>query len=305
MRQVVLQVRVLGRDGWPVLGLARENFRVSVDGKPVAVESARWVDSGEMGSSPGENHGGRLVTILVQRDMQRARLSGLMAYKGWAARLVESLPAHDHVALLVQDSRLYVYSDLTPDHGAVARLLRTGLFRPPPKTPPAPGRASVLPLLPESAQAAAATREKGLLLLARALAQLPGERVVLLLGWGLGRFSYPGFDLPGEYLEAVALLAAEQVQVFALDITDADFHTLELGLVQVAEDTGGLYAKTHLFPATATGRVLGALSGYYELAFPRPPLPEGVHRVEVELAGASGTVLCRRTFADPPSVGLP
>ncbi|MFN3414515.1 MAG: hypothetical protein ACK42L_10705, partial [Thermoanaerobaculum sp.] len=88
-------------------------------------------------------------------------------------------------------------------------------------------------------------------------------------------------------------------------ITDADWHSLEIGLIHVAEDTGGLYAKTHLFPAQAQKKLLGALQGYYEVSFPRPDVQPGVHHVEVQLRGARGTVFCRRTFADAPDLQLP
>jgi len=302
VRQVVLQVRVLSRDGSPVTGLGKENFRVRVDGQEVALAAAEWV--GEEGrpaqhrKTQGEP---KWVVVLVQRDLQPARARGLIAFKSYAARAVEALPPQDRVALVVQDFRLHLYADFTQDHGRVSELLRTGLFRSPPPLAPGPLQA----LVGEKALREAATREQGLLLLARALASLPGEKTLLLLGWGLGRLSYPSFSLPREYWEAERLLADARVAVFSLDITQADWHTLELGLVQVAEDTGGLYAKTHLFPERALHRLLGALAGFYELAFPRPSLPEGVHTVEVELVGAEGTVLCRKSFADPPPPALP
>jgi len=302
VRQVVLQVRVLAPDGSPVLGLGKDHFRVWVDGQEVVPATVEWV-SGTVPASQAERpvQNPRWLVLLVQRDLQPARARGLIAFKSYAARAVEALPPQDQVALLVQDFRLHLYADFTQDHGRVSALLRTGLFRPPPPAAPGP----LATLLPEAVQRQATSRERGLLLLARAMASLPGEKAMLLVGWGLGRFSHPSFFLPREYWEAVRLLADARVAVFSLDITQADWHTLELGLVQVAEDTGGLYAKTHLFPDQALRRLLGALAGFYEIAFPRPPLPEGVHSVEVELVGAKGLVFCRRTFADSPSPALP
>jgi hypothetical protein len=66
-----------------------------------------------------------------------------------------------------------------------------------------------------------------------------------------------------------------------------------------------LYAKTHLFPQQALKRILGALAGYYELSFRRPPLPEGLHRLEVKLVDAKGLVLCPPSFQDPPRREVP
>jgi hypothetical protein len=80
--------------------------------------------------------------------------------------------------------------------------------------------------------------------------------------------------------------------VFALDVTIADYHSLEVGLMQVAEDTGGFYAKTHIFPDAALRRMERALSGYYVLAFERPEGRSGMFRLDVGLAkGKKGEVL--------------
>ena len=84
--------------------------------------------------------------------------------------------------------------------------------------------------------------------------------------------------------------------MFALDITNADYHTLEVGLEQVAEDTGGFYAKTHLFAGQALTRLERALSGHYVLTFARPALPRGEHEIDVGLVGRKGTVLARRSY---------
>lgn len=310
VRRVVLQVRVLAADGTPVLGLGPENFRVLVDGKEVSPDVVAWVDlepkagrsSQEEKALPKSHH---LVVVLVQRDLQKTRASGLMAFKNRAAEVVQALPAGVRVALLIQDSRLHLVQDFTQDHERVAGILRQELFRARSYRPGEPGSPSLRRFLDEATCAAAATPEKGLRFLAQAFAALPGHKQVILLGWGLGRLSFPAVYLPADYAAAAALLEASGIPVFSLDITDADWHTLEIGLIHVAEDTGGLYAKTHLFPVQAKRKLLGALAGYYEVSFPRPDVPVGVHHVEVVLRGARGTVFCRRSFADPPDLQVP
>ncbi|MCS7183187.1 MAG: hypothetical protein NZ869_08795 [Thermoanaerobaculum sp.] len=307
VRVVLHQVRVLDREGEPIRHLRPEHFQVWVAGEPVSLLAVRWVGAEEEAQRPisGESPSGRLVTFLVQRDLQKARASGLLAFKHRAAQLIERLPPQDWVALVVQDSRLHLFADYTRDHGQVAELMRLHLFRPPPRRSPSEAGPSLAAELPEAVQKKAATHEQGLLALAQALLRLPGTKVLVILGWGLGRLWAPSFYLPSQYLQAVHLLERAGIPVFSLDITDADYHTLELGLMQVAEDTGGFYAKTHLFPEQAVRRLWGALAGYYELAFLRPPLPEGVHPVEVKLVGVSGQLFYRPTFADPLPVGLP
>lgn len=309
VRQVVLQVRVLAPNGDPVLGLLQQNFRVLVDGQEVSLSSAAWVDAQSQASqTPPEllaEHQKRLVVLLIQRDLGPARVRGFIAFKDYLARLVLRLPPQDRVALLLHDSRLRLIQDFTSQRQPVAQLLTQQVFRAPP-----PGRADsdapeLAALLSEEQQSSANTIERALLVLAQALSRLSGEKLLLLVGWGVGRLAFPSFFFPEDYSKALRLLQDNQVPVFSLDITQADWHTLELGLIQVAEGTGGFYAKTHLFPEQAFHRMLGSLRGYYELSFPRPPLPQGVHQVEVQLVGVDGLVLCRKHFADSPLEGVP
>lgn len=310
VRRVVLQVRVLAFDGTPISGLTADNFRVLVDGEEVKPDAVEWVDlKPQEAASPGGEPvlvgGHPLVVVLVQRDLQKARATGLMAFKNHAAQVIEDLPPFFKVALLIQDSRLHLVQDFTRDHERVAEILRKELFRARGYRPGDAESPSLRRLLDEETCARAATAEKGLRFLAQALARLPGQKQVILLGWGLGRLSFPALYMPGDYVAAAGLLAASRVPVFSLDITNADWHTLEIGLIQAAEDTGGLYAKTHLFPAQAQKKLAAALSGYYEVSFPRPHVPPGVHQVEVQLRGVRGQVFCRRSFADPPDFPVP
>ncbi|MGQ9835780.1 MAG: hypothetical protein ACUVRQ_07350 [Thermoanaerobaculaceae bacterium] len=304
VRQVVLHVRVLAPNGDPVLGLLQQNFRVLVDGQEVSLASAEWVDAQSPAPHtspglPGEQQK-RLVVLLVQRNLQPARARGLIAFKDYLARLVLTLPPQDRVALLFHDSRLRLIQDFTSHRKRMVQLLTQQVFRAPPPGPADSDAPALAALLSEEQQSSASTIEQGLLVLAQALNRLSGERVLLLVGWGVGRLAYPSFFLPDDYFKALRLLQDNHVPVFSLDITQADWHTLEVGLTQVAESTGGFYAKTHLFPEQAFRRMLGSLRGYYELSFPRPPLPQGVHQVEVQLVGVDGLVLCRKNFADPP-----
>jgi hypothetical protein len=41
---------------------------------------------------------------------------------------------------------------------------------------------------------------------------------------------------------------------FSLDVTDADYHSLEAGLQLMAEQTGG-FARTHIFPTLPCGNL--------------------------------------------------
>ena len=71
----------------------------------------------------------------------------------------------------------------------------------------------------------------------------------------------------------VLALAASRTAVYALDVTDADHHTMEFSLERVAEATGGFYARTHEGASLAMARLRGApeaLEFVRSLAFDQP-----------------------------------
>ena len=135
--------------------------------------------------------------------------------------------------------------------------------------------------------------EKALALLGRALKGLPGAKSVIVFGHGFGRLGMSGVTLGPDYDEARRALRAARAAVFCLDVTQADYHSLEAGLQQVAEDTGGFFERTHLFPGRALNRLAGALAGHYVLMVERPPVRKGRHRVDVSVPTRGATVLVR------------
>jgi hypothetical protein len=115
---------------------------------------------------------------------------------------------------------------------------------------------------------------------------------VVFLGWGLGRYGANGVTMRPEYEDARRALEAARATVFALDVTEADYHSLEVGLQQVAADTGGTYAKTYLFPQLAIERLEQSIAGYYVLYFRRPDEAEKPQRVWIDLRdGKRGEIL--------------
>jgi hypothetical protein len=97
-----------------------------------------------------------------------------------------------------------------------------------------------------------------------------------------------------DYKPAVRALHAARVSVFVLDVTSADYHSLEVGLQSVAAATGGTYASTFRLPNVATDRIAHAISGHYVLTFDRPALEAaGGGRLEVKLRQRRGEVLVR------------
>ena len=63
--------------------------------------------------------------------------------------------------------------------------------------------------------------------------------------------SGPGISFHSDYGIARRALLEADVTVFTLDVTDADHHTLEVGLQDIAAETGGFYARAHNFSGQA------------------------------------------------------
>ncbi len=304
--RVVLEARVTDSRGRPLPGLGPADFRLEVDGRPMPLESAVWVAESPSVAralpSPGAPavaaSPGRLVVLLFQKDFEGSRLRGLLKAIRQARDLVAPFSPRDRVAVLTYDSHLRLHLDFTSDFDAVRRVLdESVLLRWPAPIPPGEPPSLAAHLDREEARRAASP-EQALLALGRALRPIPGAKTVLFFGWGLGRLSGGTFVTDYSYGDARVALDAAHAAVFCLDITDAAWHSLEVGLRQVAEDTGGDYYKVYENPGAALTRVAAALSGHYVLAFERPEGRRGEHRIRLALAGRHGTVLTRTRYVD-------
>jgi VWFA-related protein len=309
--RVVLEVRVTDSRGRPLPGLTPADFRLEVDGRSAAIESAVWVaESPSVARVPpgaaasgaafagGAPSPGRLVVLLFQKDFASSRLRGLMRGLGQAKELLAPLSPRDHVAVLTFDSHLRLHLDFTADLDAVRRILdESVLLRWPGPVEPS-GVPSLAAHLDREEAREAASPEQALLALGRALQPIAGAKTVILFGYGLGRLTGGTVILHHDYGAARAALDRARASVFCLDVTDADWHSLEVGLQQVAEDTGGQYFKVHQTAGAALSRVAAALAGHYVLTFERPHGPRGEHRLRLTLARRGGTVLTRTRYVD-------
>jgi len=305
--RVIVDARVVDDRGSPLAGLTTEDFRVLIDGKPARLESARWMaeESPEAAQSrrvprtvePAEGPSGRSIVFLFQKDLEPSRIVGLMAMLDEARALLDRLSPEDRVAIFSFDYHLRLWTDFTEDRDRARRVLEQSILFG--DTPPEenPSSAFSIRFDPEEGRHAA-TLERALLLIGRSLEMLRGAKSLLLFGWGFGTLSGSRIVVDEDYGEACRVLAAARTAVFSLDVTRADYHTLEAGLRDVAEATGGFYARTHLFPALAIRKLEGALAGYYVLSIEKPELPAGSHQIRVELTRARGTVLARSSYLD-------
>jgi VWFA-related protein len=286
--RILTEVRVVTFDGEPVLGLEPEDFRVKVDGQPAEVRSVLWIpstsDAAASSEAPDAVDGpspvaegsveGRTIVILFQIDfgLRVSRTEGLLRMSPRAAEFVQNLGPDDRVALLSFGSHLRLHSDFTSDHVAMAEMLGTLNILEAGGEPPAPATPLLADHLDPEAAKKAADLSTALELIGQALREFPGAKSLVLFGYGLGSMS-AGWrvTIDDGYNRAMTALTQSRTSVFSLDLTDADYHSLEVGLRAVSEDTGGFFVRTHIFPDLAIDRLASVISSYYELEIIPPP----------------------------------
>ena len=232
VERVLLDVRVVDSHGQPVRGLGREDFRVEVDGHPVAIEWAQWVESepphaealtpaAAVDAKAPPATEGRLILFFFQKDLEASRVGGLLRMQREALKLAQGLEPQDRVAVASFDSHLKLWLDFTRNREALEHALTRSIMfesRPHPTPEPYP---SLLAHFDAEEGRRAANPEKGLLVLGRALGELPGAKSLVFFGWGLGRMQgRSGVQAEPEYGPAVEALYAARTTVFALDVTE-------------------------------------------------------------------------------------
>ena len=310
--RILIDARALDDRGQPIADLGAADFEVAIGGQPVRVESAEWIAGPVMrpdeGVAPEEDvlrsdsvapREGRLIVFLVQRDLEPLRIRGLMQVSQLVDRLLEPLAPADRVAVFSFDSRLRVWTDFTSDLGRVRSILGNDVIVQKPPAVTASRGVSLLSRLDRASDARIFGIEHALRRLGESLEPLPGAKTIVVLGYGFGRFNGAtgGVVLMDGYEEASAALQRARVAVFTLNVTQADFNSLQAGLQTVSAETGGLYASTYNFPMLAIDRLGKALAGHYVLFVERPDLRRGAHRIEVRLTRRNGTVIARTTWS--------
>ena len=248
---------------------------------------------------------GRLVVFFVQADNNApSRVRGHLRTLPFTRELLAALQPADRVAVMSFDSHLKLWLDFTRDREPVSAAIWQAIHfggRP----PGPPGLPAARESEPDAdgpslarhfdfdAALRAASPERALAVTAAALAALPGEKELVFLAWGLGDFSPMGTKMTPAFAPAVQALTAARASVFVLDVTEAESHSLEVGLRGIADATGGTYDKTNLFPSLAMRQLARTISGYYVLSLDAAALPESGGSVEVELRGRRGIVLLR------------
>jgi VWFA-related protein len=310
VERILIDARVTDGRGDPVLGLTPADFKVRIDGKPAQVESAEWIPENtamrEIAAIDSEQPraiapAGRLLVFLFQTDFARnnLRVSGQMKILLKSDEYTEWLEPGDRVAVMSYDSHLKFRLDFSDDKQKIRDAMEQALFVDEPPAPALVPNPSMASRLDRDAMKRADTFEDALVQIANALRPIPGPKSLVLFGWGMGRFGRDGVKMEWNYGISRHALESARVSVFSIDITQADYHSLEVGLGKVAEDTGGFYIKSYHFPRQAVERLQRTLAGHYELEVRKPQTKKrGVHTIEVDTTRKRATVLARGSYVD-------
>jgi hypothetical protein len=311
VRRLIFDVRALAREGGPLLGLGEGDFRVRIAGQEARVEAVDWLGAGatvpeeplvEQAETDREDleavgddrllaeTAPPLVVLFFQRDLYPGRIPGILRMLIEARRWVEGLEGHQKVAIVSYTPRLYLHLDFTDDREEILAALDTVLpFREPEPMVPS-GALSLVRNLDPSAARSAPSADRALELVAKALEPLPGPKSLLYFGWGLGELASGVVRPKPGFAEARESLRQGRVAFFALDVTWADYHSLEALLRSLSYDTGGLYMSTFHLPRLAMQATAAAVTGHYRLTVVAPDLPPGHHHISIRLVGHRGRV---------------
>ena len=318
VERIIVDARVTDRKGEPILGLKADDFHVLIDGKPAKVESVEWVpetaaarDLADVDKPPAQVNtstnipppAGRLLIYLFQQDIARepTRTGGHQKFLLSTEELLDMLDPDDRVAVFSFDSHLKFRLDFSSDKRQIRDAMEASLYYNEPPPPPIVPMPSLAKRLDPKAMKNAGTTEAALLIIGNALRNIPGPKSLLLVGWGLGRWTREGVWMIPAYGPAKVALEAARTSVFSLDITEADYHSLEVGLGRVSADTGGFYAKMKDFPQQALDKLTRTLSGHYELEVRKPEtkIANGYHTIEVDTPShRDAQVMARGSYVD-------
>ncbi|MBI2214493.1 MAG: hypothetical protein HYU52_12675 [Acidobacteria bacterium] len=313
VQRVIIDAHILNGSGEPLEDVRPSQLEAFIDDLPARVEAIEWVaDDEDEPEPPKRSFGdpaprlsaldraprGRRIVLFFQTDFQRARIRGHIRMASHAKAFIRTLQPDDQIAVVSFDSKLKLWQDFTSNVDDLDRAIdRTkeiaevewrdlGVY---------PSLAASL----DPADAAdAATVEMGLRRIGEALQDIDGRKTLVMFGYGIGVYAGNGVvSFPG-YAEARLALETARTSVFALDVSDADWHTLEGGLEMIAEDTGGFYVKTHEFAGRAVKKLHRAIAGHYEIVLIKPVEHHGIHAVRVNAKIRGAEVFTKKTFTD-------
>lgn len=323
--EVLLDVLVTDSHGNVIVGLDKNDFRVTEDGEPVELTGATFYSNRRFLDAAG----GALPTgvdvstvpvdryfILFFQDLQRT-LPRLMAQQleagDRARRWVGGLSPNDWVAVVSYDRDLQVHTDFTTDREVLDRAIeaaasgRDANGNWPSRRTPSDGP-SLLAQLPQGKELARRTRriQSALQVLGDAAHAIPGRKNLVFFGLGFGEINDFGFYTPDPryYPPMVRALNDGNVAVYGIDLVPTSFSgrlqqsPYGSSLSSLAADTGGQYYFTFVNFLAPLEEIDSDNNGYYLLSYRarHPRDASGYQKVEVETVNPDFAVRARQGY---------
>jgi len=325
VNEVLLDVLVTDARGNVIVGLDKNDFVVTENGKPVALSGVtfysnrRLVESSpalaKQGVSVEQVPEDRYFILLFEDQKDTAQeaprllsqqMEAAKRARGWIES--EMLP-NDWVAVASFDTRLKVQQDFTRNRKALVAAVGDALKGKDPegnypsRIDAAKGP-SLLAGLPKGDELRAKTPNlyEAMQAIARSAGNVRGRKNLLLFTFGLpGRLDTFGHFVPDKrYFEpTVQALNASNVAAYTLDLTPpAVEHTLSDSLNKLADDTGGRYFFNVTNFSTPLDQVAQENNGYYLLSYTsdQPAGKSGFQEVQVKLTNPEFRVKARRGY---------
>jgi len=325
VNEVLLDVLVTDARGNVIVGLDKNDFVVTENGKPVSLNGVTFYSNRRLlESSPTLDQKGVSTDqatedryfILVFEDQKdvaneapRLLSQSLEAAKrarGWVES--EMLPS-DWVAVASYDTKLKVQQDFTRDRKALVAAIgdaikgkdREGNY---PSRIDASKGPSLLAGLPKGSalRAKTSTLYEALQEIANSAGDIRGRKNLLLFTFGLpGREDTFGSFVPDKrfFEPTVQALNANNVAAYTIDLTPPGVeHTLSSSLNKLADDTGGKYFFNVTNFSTPLDQVSQENNGYYLLSYTKeqPAGKVGFQEVQVKTANPEFRVRARRGY---------
>lgn len=327
VQRKTIEIRVLTERGQPLLGLREEDFILSDQQGERPILSCQWIETGQKKNTKkmqdvvenvstkgtSDDLSVRKLIFFFQGDISGQRNTGILKGGLHAREMIKLLnlgspgsglrkpgqgrsgETKDLVCVFSFVSHLRLHSDWTSDPLQLEEALSDVLWNRDRIWPSDHLTHCLEDRFDAQKGKAIASPEAALAYIGELLEGEKGIKSLFFIGWGLGRYSQSGVQMTPNYSNAVQNLTSADVMVFSLDISQADYHSLEVGMQQVSKETGGFYERTYPFTSRSFDRVISVLVGYYLLTFEPPIQDEGYSTVgyQLKLRNKKGRILLK------------
>jgi VWFA-related protein len=284
--EVLLDAQVTDPAGNVIVGLGKNDFKVTENGKPVDLNEVTFYSSRarlDAAGQPVAPAQAQRLYILFFDDQRHinTEIPGVFSRELDAARRarewVRALGPNDYLAVASFDTSLAVETDFTRDRKAMQKAIdeattgKGGSGNWPSRMPPE-GELSLLRNLPKgnAVRDQTPTVYEALQVLAKASSHLVGRKNLVLFSTGFGRMnSFAQFEPDPRYdTPTLQALNDANVAVYAVDLHETDAESpLSSALTLMSSQTGGRYFQNIVNFTTPLEQIAGETTGYYLLAY--------------------------------------